>query len=110
MAIWYCFSYGYYGYFDQTGGVAGKKINLFQGWENHKQKLLQDMKDKPPFMSCVEVNNLNLRVHKNCKICIYAKSSDPSMDFSGHLGEQDGYCTEIWCCYFFKDWLLLGDT
>ena len=70
----------------QTGGGAGKKANLFQGWENQKQELLQDMKDKPPGKSYVEVNNLKLRVHKNCKICIHAKSSDPSVDFSGHLG------------------------
>ena len=68
----------------QTGG--GKKANLAQSLEKKKAEAVQEMKGKVPGKTYVEIDNLNLRVHKNCKICINAKSSDPAVDFSGHLG------------------------
>ena len=60
---------------------TGRKTNLLQGWEKKKNDLVDEMKIKNPGKAYVEVSNLTLRVHKNCKICINAKTSDPSVDF-----------------------------
>ena len=69
-----------------TQAAAGKKVNVAQGWEREKYELIEEMKAKPPGRAYVEISKVNLRVHNNCKICINAKTTDPTVDFSGHLG------------------------
>ena len=61
--------------------TSNKKSNL-----TRNQKELEESNSKQPGRSYVDINKSNLKVHKNCKICINAKSSDPSINFSGHLG------------------------
>ena len=71
----------------QATGTNTKKFNVVQGgWERQKKELIQDMKTKIPGRAYVEISRDNLKVHKNCKICINAKNSDPAVDFSNHLG------------------------
>ena len=65
---------------------AAKKVHVAQGWDKEKQELVKEMTAKPPGRAYVEISKVNLRDHNNCKICINAKTSDPTVDFSGHLG------------------------
>ena len=63
----------------QATGTNTKKFNVVQGgWERQKKELIQDMKTKIPGRVYAEINRDNLKVHKNCKICINAKNSDPA--------------------------------
>ena len=68
-----------------TQTPSGKKVHL-AGWDKQKKELLQQMNSKPPGKAYIEISDVNLRIHKNCKICINAKTSDPAVDFSNHLG------------------------
>ena len=43
---------------------TGKKVHL-AGWDKQKKELVQDMKAKPPGRAYVEINKVDLRVHKN---------------------------------------------
>ena len=70
----------------QVHPTAGKKAHVVQGWEKEKVEILQIMKARQPGRTYVEISKVNMKVHKNCKICIHTKTSDPSVDFSVHFG------------------------
>ena len=66
--------------------AGGKKSNALHGSGKHKKEAADQMVMKMPGKAYVDIMNSNLKTHKSCKICINAKSSDPCVDFSGHLG------------------------
>ena len=60
---------------------TGKKSNL-----TRNQKELEESHSKQPGRAYVDISKTSLQVHKNCKICVNAKNSDPTVNFAGHLG------------------------
>ena len=65
---------------------GGKKGNVLHGSGKQSKDAKEQMAAKVPSKAYVDIANSSMKTHKNCKICIHAKSSDPSVDFSGHLG------------------------